>query len=432
MALLSALTALTKFILKGNCPASIRPSFFGATLIALEKKDGGIRPIAMGCTLRRLSAKAAGRHISDTVGTPLTSHQLGVGTPYWAETAIHAARLYLQNLETNQVILKLDFKNAFNNILRDRMLKAVMELAPDLFPLVHSAYSSPSLLFWGDKLLQSAEGMQQGDPFGPLLFCLTINHLVLQMRSEFCAWYLDDGTLGDSSDDVLDDLQVVEKAAELVLLTSSCPGPWPDLMVTSPDKATLLRAPLGDVDSILEAILEKTRKLRIMGERLQHFHAHYTFLLLRHSIAIPKLLYTLRTSPCFLSPELSEYYSLLRSIASSLVNIHFQDNDSAWLQASLPVNQGGLGIRSAGQLAPSAFLASTAASSTLAHLMLPHASTLSPSRMRLFSTGLKAMSNHPLHQKRLTSRSHGIPQELKRRWSSSWTMHLTQDPAPAS
>ena len=299
----------------------------------------------MGCTLRRLSAKAAGRHFSDTIGTPLTLRQLGVGTPYGAEAAIHAARLYLQHLKTNQVILEMDFKNAFNNIRRDRMLKAVMELAPNLFPLVHSAYSSPSLLFWGDKLLQSAKGVQQGDPLGPLLFCLTINHLVLQMRSEFCAWYLDDGTLGGSFDDVLDDLQVVEeKAAELGLRLNRqksdviCRDPptlnlilsrapptlnlilsrAPDLMVTSPDKATLLGAPLGDVDSISEAILEKTMKLQIMGNRLQYLHAHDAFLLLRHSITIPRLLYTLRTSPCFLSPELSEYDSLLKYIASSL------------------------------------------------------------------------------------------------------------------
>ena len=335
-ALLSALTALTNHIIRGNCPASIRPSFFGATLIALEK-DGGIRPIAVRCTLRRLSAKAAGRHISDTMGTLLTPCQLGVGTPYGAEAAIHASRLYLKNLETNQVILKLDFKNAFNNIRRDRMLKAVMELAPDLFLLVHSAYSSPSLLFWGNRLLQSAEGVQQG----PLLFCLTIHHLVLQLRSEFCAWYLDDGTLGGSPDDVLDDLQVVERAAELGLCLNRqkseviCRDPStlsvilsrvPDLMVTSPDKATLLGAPLRDVDSISKAILEKTRKLRIMGDRLQHLQAHDAFLLLRHSmmlffffvtplahdaflllrhsIAIPRLLYTLRTSPCFLSRAL--------------------------------------------------------------------------------------------------------------------------------
>ena len=288
----------------------------------------------MGCTLRRLSAKAAGRHFSNTVGTPLTLRQLGVGTPYGAEAAIHATRLYLQHLKTNQVILEMDFKNAFNNIRRDRMLKAVMELTPNLFPLAHSAYSSPSLLFWGDKLLQSAKGVQQGDPLGPLLFCLTINHLVLQMRSEFCAWYLYDGTLGGSFDDVLDDLQVVEeKAAELGLHLNRqksdviCRDPptlnlilsrAPDLMVTSPDKATFLEAPLGDVDSISEAILEKTRKLRIMGNRLQYLHAHDAFLLLRHSITIPRLLYTLRTSPCFLSPELSEYDSLLKSIASSL------------------------------------------------------------------------------------------------------------------
>ena len=342
-ALLSSLTALTNHIIRGNCPASIRPSFFGATLIALEK-DGGIRPIAVGCTLRRLSAKAAGRHISDTMGILLTPCQLGVGTPYGTEAAIHAAHLYLQNLETNQVILKLDFKNAFNNIRRDRMLKAVMQLEPDLFPLVHLAYSSPSVLFWGDRLLQSAEGMQQGDPLGPLLFCLTIHHLVLQMRSEFCAWYLDDGTLGGSPDDVLDDLQVVEeRAAELGLCLNRqkseviCRDPStlsvilfrvPDLMVTSPDKATLLGASLGDVNSISEAILEKTRKLRIMGDRLQHLQAHDAFLL-RHSIAIPRLLYTLRTSPCFLSPELSEYDSVLRSIASNLFNIHFQNNDPA-------------------------------------------------------------------------------------------------------
>ena len=48
--LLIALTALSNHILKSNCPASIRP-FFGATMIALEKREGGIRPITVGCTL---------------------------------------------------------------------------------------------------------------------------------------------------------------------------------------------------------------------------------------------------------------------------------------------------------------------------------------------------------------------------------------------
>ena len=60
------------------------------------------------------------------------------------------------------------------------MLEAVQDLALDLFPFVHSAYSSPSSLFWSDKILLSAEGVQQGDPLGPLLFCLTIHPLYSQ------------------------------------------------------------------------------------------------------------------------------------------------------------------------------------------------------------------------------------------------------------
>ena len=54
------------------------------------------------------------------------------------------------------------------------MLMAVHEIAPQLFPLVHSAYSVPSSLFAQDKTIQSAEGVQQGDPLGPLLFSLAM------------------------------------------------------------------------------------------------------------------------------------------------------------------------------------------------------------------------------------------------------------------
>ena len=54
-----------------------------------------------------------------------------------------------------------------------------------------------------------------------------------------------------------------------------------------------------------------------------------------------------------------------------ITNIHFTDDDPAWAQATLPVQMGGLGIRSAVQLAPSAFLASAAASSDLVHHIIP-------------------------------------------------------------
>ena len=48
------------------------------------------------------------------------------------------------------------------------MLEAVQSLCPILYPFVHSAYASTSELQWGERTLQSAEGVQQGDPLhGP-------------------------------------------------------------------------------------------------------------------------------------------------------------------------------------------------------------------------------------------------------------------------
>ena len=145
---------------------------------------------------------------------------------------------------------------------------------------------------------------------------------------------------------------------------SSIPG----ASVIASSDACLLGSPIGDIESVSSSIAEKIRLLGVMGERLQHLDAHIAILLFRHSFAIPKLLYTLRTSPCFLSPNLALYDDRLRSIVGAITNINFEPNTPAWTQASLPVKYGGLGFRSAVQLAPSAFMA---ASSDLARHIVP-------------------------------------------------------------
>ncbi len=45
--LLQSLTAFTNLVLTGDVPAEICAFFFGASLTALNKKDGGVRPIAV-------------------------------------------------------------------------------------------------------------------------------------------------------------------------------------------------------------------------------------------------------------------------------------------------------------------------------------------------------------------------------------------------
>ena len=55
----SAVTDFVNLLLRGDLPRNICEIIFGGRLIVLNKKDGGIRPIAVGYTLRRLAAKCA-------------------------------------------------------------------------------------------------------------------------------------------------------------------------------------------------------------------------------------------------------------------------------------------------------------------------------------------------------------------------------------
>ena len=108
--LLKALTEFINFTLEGKVAPLARHFFFGASLTALTKTDGGVRPIAVGCTLRRLAAKCASNNVKQAMAALLAPHQLGYGTPLGAEAAVHASRIYLQNMQEHHLLLKLDFQ----------------------------------------------------------------------------------------------------------------------------------------------------------------------------------------------------------------------------------------------------------------------------------------------------------------------------------
>ena len=114
---LKALTSLVNIILDGKVPDELRPYFFGAKLIALKKPDGGLRPIAIGNTLRRVSAKCAGYHVFESRQARYGSRQVGVGTKRGAELASHVFRTLIETTQPKEnIILKIDYENAFNSI----------------------------------------------------------------------------------------------------------------------------------------------------------------------------------------------------------------------------------------------------------------------------------------------------------------------------
>ena len=275
--------------------------------------------------------------------------------------------------------------NAFNCLWRDKMIKDVGKLLPELLPLVLSAYGSPSSLFYGENIILSSEGVQQGDPLEPLLFCLATHNIVQQFCSELNVFFLDDGTLGGTLDDVLQDLSTVQRAARELGLQLNCTKSEricedtttrkvilrvaPGVCKVDRDEATMLGSPIGNDISIRSAIQAKSKSLEVLGNKLQYFHSHDTFCLLRHALAIPKALHMLCTSPCFHSPALQKFDSLHRSLLGTILNINL--TDPAWTQASLPVWTGGLGVQSTTLLAPFTFLASAAGSAHLVHQILP-------------------------------------------------------------
>ena len=70
-------------------------------------------------------------------------------------------------------VLQVDLRNAFNSISREEVLVVVGEHTPQLLPWVTSCYGAHSKLYCqGKATLSSEEGVQQGDPLGPLLFAL--------------------------------------------------------------------------------------------------------------------------------------------------------------------------------------------------------------------------------------------------------------------
>ena len=68
--------------------------------------------------------------------------------------------------------------------------------------------------------------------------------------------------------------------------------------------------------------------------------------------------YLLRTSPCWNLPLLAKMDRQIRSGLEKILNTEL--DDTQWMQASLPIRDGGLGTRRISMLATSAHLASVA------------------------------------------------------------------------
>ena len=211
------------------------------------------------------------------------------------------------------------------------------------------------------------------------------------MKSELNAWYLDDGSLGDKFETVLEDYHKILKAlrshnlevnptkCELHFINPQnidCESVFhrfnqiaPGIKVVEKEDLTLLGAPIYP-EGVENALKPKLDDLELIVSRLVKIDSHQALFLLRNVFSMPKLTYFLRSSPCFLNPSiLSKYDSVIKNALIKILNIPM--SEEAWNQATLPISKGGLGFRPAMEVALAGYLSSVHATKQVVQSLLP-------------------------------------------------------------
>ena len=114
----------------------------------------------------------------------------------------------------------MNLKRAFNSVERAHLLPEVAKSFPDISHHVHQMYSGFSPLVSNDgynaHLLQSQEGIHQGDPLGPMLFSVVLHPFLVDLQESHPSTrvmaYLDDMFFIGPLDDVLSCLNDVESS----------------------------------------------------------------------------------------------------------------------------------------------------------------------------------------------------------------------------
>ncbi|XP_035711494.1 uncharacterized protein LOC118436923 [Folsomia candida] len=143
----------------------------------------------------------------------------------------------------------------------------------------------------------------------------------------------------------------------------------PGIQEISPATAVLLGAPLTD-EAIESVVGTKTDQLAKLGARLLELSSHSAFFPLRASISTPRLIYFLRCAPTWRRFDaLTLYDAKLKESMEGILNCSL--SPQSWLQSSLPVGDGGLGVRHAVDVAIPCFLASAYSVLPLVERLLP-------------------------------------------------------------
>ena len=394
--------ALTRYInegLAGKFHLDIMSHLSSANLTALRKPDSlDLRPIAVGLLFRRLICKVAAREAIVHTRTLFEASQFGVGVENGAEAIVHALRRYIDthSLHQSVYVALVDFSNAFNRVNRTKLINLVREFCPSIASWVEALLCQAASLYGssGEFITFSAQGVQQGDPLGPVLFCIVLQAFLNKMKEEgtalpdFNAWYLDDGSLASTQKDplvkVLQYIKLHGPEYGLYLNTSKTliwsSSNTADLSVFK-DIATPVKKGAGfktlgvafgsidQCDEIMKKRVDKLRRILIEIDNLESYALRYYFLTIAGVYS--RMNYTIRTTPpSLLANLLPDISKNVFSSCSHLLSLGTRISLYEKRRLCSPYDSGGFNIVDPIDIHLAAYYASVINSSSLASSIL--------------------------------------------------------------
>ena len=385
---LRAVTAMVNHLQAGRAPRSLAPFLAGAKLSAFEKKGAkpgtDARPIAAGEFFRRLVSKCMCAKHAEFARAHFSGLQYGVAVQAGGERIIHRMRvqLTLHDGDPDWVTLKVDLANAFNSVSRARALELVLAHCPDMYAWVAWCYQDVTHLVFHDHVVASAEGVQQGDPLGPLLFSLVVHELVTRIHAEcpeldLHAWYLDDGAIAGPTAAVRRALKIIHDygpdnglnlnlgKCELISCRGNLapldifPAEIPASKRRSDGCMSLLGAAMG-TDTFTQEFFstevqaKADKALACLGSINDTQIAHT---LMRQCTGFGATVFAIRTTPPHALGETTQTFDT-QCEAATEEHIMAHLNPRSWVQVRHRVAASGMGVRSAHIHREAAYIAS--------------------------------------------------------------------------
>ena len=372
------LAAMLSYIANGLPSLFLRSRLTRGWIVGIPKPGGGVRPIAIGETFLKVASALAMRYCARDITALFGDTQFGIARPGGAEEIVHRTRCFVRASHRSEIVVTLDFSNAFNSPSRDALWKAVKQSLPRLSGIFAVEYAQASVLLYRatSQSIFSTRGTRQGSVCGPVFFCALLQQALLDARAVpgvSVYAYMDDVTIlardaAAAQAAVLAILRHTQvhgmslNASKCEWLGSDAP-PNDDVFrrFKRPTAVKVLGASIAKTDELEARHLEETyaerRRHATFFRRLRDVNGPQGMSILTRC-GVPRASYLCRThDPDVVNSVVSDFDRDVLGAAQHIIGGDISPVVRAWLH--LPARfYGGLGLRQMATVASTAYAAS--------------------------------------------------------------------------